>query len=540
MDLLRLILAESRTDHRKFLVMLVISALGTTLVLALVNRAAQSGGGGHVGLALLFLACIYFFAVSQRFVMSASAREVETLIHRLRLRIMERVRAADLAAMQQIGRAPIYAAVAQETQSISNSLPVLVVGGQQAVLLIFVSLYLAWLSFVAFLMAGLFGLLAIAFHLGRLRRLKEQSDALALQQGRLFEGLRGLLAGFKEVTLNRTRGDSVLREIVEASQSARDHTVTIKRVWSREFVATQLLFYLLLGVMVFVVPLFTTHYHDVIVEATVGALFMVGPLGALAQSIPAMNDSLQALRNIRALEERLLRAGGDALEEEKEELPADLRPGLLELEDLRYEFRDAQGKLGFALGPVSARFRSGEIVFITGGNGSGKSTLFRLMTGLVHPQAGRLLLDGTPLPIGAYAAYRDRVAAVFSDYYLFRRLHGLDEVAPERIAAELERFELTGKTRVADGAFTTTDLSAGQRKRLALVVALLEDTPILMLDEWAADQDPLFRRRFYEEILPELKREGRMLICITHDERYFGAADRIYHMADGKMRQEVG
>lgn len=540
MELLRLILAESRTDHRKFLFMLVVSALGTTLVLALVNRAAQSGSGGHLGLAFLFLFCIYFFAVSQRFVMSASAQEVEAMIHRLRLRIMTRVRAADLAAMQQVGRAPIYAAVTQEAQSISNSLPVLVVGGQQAVLLVFVSLYLAWLSFVAFLMAGLFGLLAIAFHLGRLRRLKQQSDALAVEQGRLFEGLRGLLAGFKEVTLNRARGDSVLREIEQASESARERTVTIKRVWSREFVATQLLFYLLLGVMVFVVPLFTTHYHDVIVEATVGALFMVGPLGALAQSIPAMNDSLQALRNIRALEQRLQRVGGDAPNEEAEELPPGVRPETLELDGLRYEFRDAQGKLGFVLGPVSARFRAGEIVFVTGGNGSGKSTLFRLMSGLVHPQAGRLLLDGTPLPVEGYAAYRDRVAAVFSDYYLFRRLHGLEGVSPERIAAELERFELTGKTRVVEGAFTTTDLSAGQRKRLALAVAILEEAPILMLDEWAADQDPLFRRRFYEEILPELKREGRMLICITHDERYFGAADRLYHMADGKMRLERG
>ena len=160
-------------------------------------------------------------------------------------------------------------------------------------------------------------------------------------------------------------------------------------------------------------------------------------------------------------------------------------------------------------------------MFIVGGNGSGKSTLLRVLTGLYPVHGGELRVDHVPVTPESVAAYRALFSAILSDFHLFDRLYGLEDVPADLIARLLREMELDHKVGVADGRFSTLDLSHGQKKRLALIVALLEDRPVLVFDEWAADQDPGFRRHFYEDILPGLKREGRTVIAATHDDRYF-------------------
>jgi putative pyoverdin transport system ATP-binding/permease protein len=140
-----------------------------------------------------------------------------------------------------------------------------------------------------------------------------------------------------------------------------------------------------------------------------------------------------------------------------------------------------------------------------------------------------------PLATDQMQDYRDRISAIFSDYHLSRRLYCIDNPDPARIDRLLERLDMQHKVTVRDGAFSTIDLSTGQRKRLAFVVAELEDKPVIVLDEWAADQDPHFRRIFYEELLPDLKARGKIVICVTHDDRWFHLADRIYHMNEGRI-----
>ncbi len=113
----------------------------------------------------------------------------------------------------------------------------------------------------------------------------------------------------------------------------------------------------------------------------------------------------------------------------------------------------------------------------------------------------------------------------------------MSDATPERINALLEVMELSGKTAFRDGGFTNTHLSTGQRKRLALVVACLEDKPVYVFDEVAADQDVHFRGYFYETLLPELKNRGRTVVVVTHDDRYFHVADRVLGMDYGKFRE---
>jgi putative ATP-binding cassette transporter len=190
------------------------------------------------------------------------------------------------------------------------------------------------------------------------------------------------------------------------------------------------------------------------------------------------------------------------------------------MRDVTFRYVDKFSDAAFKIGPIDFTLQPGELVFITGGNGSGKSTFLRVLSGLYPPNSGEIKLDGVRVDDHNRDAYRGLMSAIFFDYHLFQRLYGI----PEGGAAELERllaqFRLSDKTGLVNGEFRTLDLSGGQRRRLALIVSLLEKRPILLLDEWTAEQDPEFRRKFYDELLPDLMAAGATIVVITHDDRY--------------------
>ncbi|MCY7337619.1 MAG: cyclic peptide export ABC transporter, partial [Chamaesiphon sp.] len=190
----------------------------------------------------------------------------------------------------------------------------------------------------------------------------------------------------------------------------------------------------------------------------------------------------------------------------------------------------------FTLGPVDLTLYPGELVFIVGGNGSGKSTLAKLITGLYVPDAGEILLDGTLVDDRNRELYRQLFSTVFADFYLFERLLGLGlQDLDAQAKTYLEQLQLTHKVTIENGKLSTTALSQGQRKRLALLTAYLEDRPIYLFDEWAADQDTFFREIFYQQLLPELKQRGKAVLVISHDDRYFHLADRLLKLDYGQI-----
>jgi len=167
-----------------------------------------------------------------------------------------------------------------------------------------------------------------------------------------------------------------------------------------------------------------------------------------------------------------------------------------------------------------------------GRNGSGKTTFLKLLTGLYKPQKGEIEENERVVPFNSNQIYRESFAAVFSDFHLFQKLHGLHQTNPGKTAELLALFQLDYKTKRIGDSFSNLDLSTGQRKRLALIVSLLEDKPVYIFDEWAADQDPHFREYFYLELLPRLKRQGKTIVAVTHDDRYFDCCDRILWFQD--------
>jgi putative ATP-binding cassette transporter len=211
----------------------------------------------------------------------------------------------------------------------------------------------------------------------------------------------------------------------------------------------------------------------------------------------------------------------------------------LELKGTTHSYPGDKEDSNFVLGELNLKFHPGELVFIVGGNGSGKSTLAKLITGLYIPESGEILLDGQPITNENREWYRQHFSAIFSDFYLFDRLLGMTNHDLDKQAAEyLQEFHLDNKVEVKDGVLSTTALSQGQRKRLALLTAYLEDRPIYLFDEWASDQDPFFRDIFYKQLLSELKRRGKTVFVISHDDRYFDLADRAIKLDYGKIEYD--
>lgn len=262
-------------------------------------------------------------------------------------------------------------------------------------------------------------------------------------------------------------------------------------------------------------------------------LYIQGPISRLIHFIPTMSEARIAYQRIAEFADEGEEAEPNLLSPQTLTPARSLRD--ITLRGVSYGFPAVGETAPFTLGPIDLTIRAGEILFIVGENGSGKTTLIKLLLGLYPPQAGTIVLDGEPVTAATRDAYRQHFSAIFFDYHLFDEVILAGGAPPEAAGLLLERLDLTDKIEISGGRFSTTDLSTGQRKRLALVQVALEGRPVLVLDEWAAEQDPTFRRRFYEDLLPELRRGGRTLIVISHDDRYFDAADRMLHLRDGQI-----
>lgn len=533
MHLLRLLRTETTIDLRRLLFMAVVAGLSNALVLAVINSAAgrAPSEGSGIRLAVMFAIVLLLYTVSQRYLLSEAAREIERILHGVRTRLIEEVRRCELPDIERIGRTRIYDAVSKEIQSLAQSTNVLVLIGQLVILVVFTTLYLITLSMTSFLLAAAFIALAATIYLVRTKRLQQALDDANKSESRLHELLIGVLDGFKEIKLNARRSNELSEDVIDASRLAAEQRGEAKVGYAQNFVFTQDVFFLLLGTMVFIVPALSHTYGDVVVRTTTAVLFVFGPISGIVSAIPIFAAADASAAGIVELE-RLLAESNGTPSEPIVEGPRTFKE--IVLRDVTFTYT-GQGEQTFTVGPINLRVRAGETVFVSGGNGSGKSTFLRLLAALYWPQSGDISVDGAVVTRENAANYRSLFSSVFSDYHLFQRLYGIDAEALPETEALLEQFEVAGKTRLNGDAFTNLDLSDGQRKRLALIVAMLESRPICILDEWAADQDPIFRRKFYGELLGVLKARGITVIAVTHDDRYYEYGDSRVYMEEGKL-----
>jgi putative ATP-binding cassette transporter len=534
MKLLELLREQSDLRSRAIIPVIGIAAISNVGVLAIINNAAQHAAEQNYSFRqlIIFILTLLIFVVAQRSVLRTSAKEVESILHKLRMRMMSRIRHADLLSLESLGRAQIDASIAKDTLVISQSAPVVVMGLQSAIVLVFVLLYLAWLSLPAFVLSVGFMALAVTAHFNKLKLVNAELHEALEQENRMFDSVTDILEGFKELKMNTARSNNLYDFLSNISKSSTTLKIKTKKRQADHIIWTQAMFFLLVACIIFLLPQFSTPHSEVVLKATTTVVFLLGPLSMLVGSMPVLANANAAAENIGAMEQELQRITRPPA---PSKAPAKSFSEL-SLETLSFTYPSSAGDRPFGVGPIQLDIRPGEILFLTGGNGTGKSTILKLMVGLYFPEKGCIRLDGAPVTDDHYEYYRSLFSVVFSDYHLFHRMYGFQDSDQEQAQLLLRDLGLEDKVRIVDGAFSTLELSSGQRKRLALLVALLEDRPIMVFDEWAADQDPIFRKRFYEEMLPAWKSQGKTIIAATHDDRYFSVADRVVALENGRIQ----
>jgi putative ATP-binding cassette transporter len=537
MSFIQLVRREMHGSLPKLVFMSGVGGVSNACILASINAGVQDAGNGQKpGLwgASLFLVALFLFMKSQQFVTITATAEIEAIIHKLRVRLMDMIRHSELLELERIGRSRIVASVTSDTAVLTQASNMLCFTVQGAVLIFFVGLYVAYLSLVAFALTFVIVTGAgFIFH-HKNKRLSAQKGESAAWERRLFDRLIDFLDGFKEVRLNAARSNDLFDDALEVSKTAANIKIRTQAETFKMIVTSQISMYVLLGAVVFVAPnLSDTLGGSSIAKTTTALLFVVGACFGLVQSIPILLNANAAADRIARLEAAL---AATLIPGKPLVLVAPKRFERIEMHNMVFRYVDKFSDTAFRIGPIDFSLRSGELIFITGGNGSGKSTFLRVLSGLYPPDSGDFTLDGRPVNNASRDEYRGLMSAIFFDYHLFQRLYGVADADPAEIDRLLAKFRLTGKTSLVNGEFRTLDLSGGQRRRLALIVSMLEKRPIMILDEWTAEQDPEFRRKFYDELLPELMQAGATCVVITHDDRYL---DEL-HLPARRIRMDEG
>jgi len=516
--------------------MSALAGLCSAAVLGIVNAAAAEAASRSPATTAYFFAFLGLtatFLLTKRFILLTSIHETEQIIHRIRLRVVEKVLRSDLLALDRIGRGNILASVGKDTQVLSQAAFMLTNAAEALALLTFALLYLGWLSLPAFIIGGLFMAAAAIFHSVKMNRVEQGLREALNKENACLASINDFLSGFREIKLHQRRGEDMSRHLEVESQQAAISKSGALEMLARQYSLSQAMLYMLIGTMVFVVPIFSDSFSNVAVKTATTVLFMVSSLTILIAAIPVFAEANAAAGHISGIEKELNESSWPT--DPATDLPIEHEFKEIVLQQVSYKHEKRGDDTPFTLGPINLRFKAGELVFISGGNGSGKSTLVNLLIGLYRPSSGTITIDSKEVDSHSLVAYRNLFAVVFSDFHLFKRLFGMMDTAQERIDELLQLLEMEKKTSVVNGEFSSLNLSSGQRKRIALLVALLEEKPIIVLDEWAADQDPQFREKFYRIMLPELKRLGKTIIAVTHDERYFEIADRRISLDYGQI-----
>ncbi|MBP2296067.1 ATP-binding cassette domain-containing protein [Azospirillum rugosum] len=538
MDLWRLLRRDALRNLQPLMLLAVLAAALNLALLTSLNDALLllDDPNGLQRLLIIFLLSSFLWRLAQGWMMNAASKRLQAALAVLRVDLLRRALAADLPDSMAVGTSRLSQVAGPELQLLAQAVPTLVISFQSVAAILLCLLYLATLSQAAVLIV--LGFLAVGgILIGRsVIRLETLSETIHEAEGALSERSDHILRTLRECKLNRRRSANALADATACAEALRRERHKFGAEYSHYFTVSELTYYMALAGIIFLLPAITTTDVATVVLAGHAAAFIAYPVITIVASYPSYIAAETAARSFLAVEADL---GATPQLPRRKGAPTVDYTGFATLgmdgATFRHAGRDGSGS--FTVGPVDLTVERGSTVFITGHNGAGKSTLVHMLLGLYPAQRGSLLVDGAPVPADALASYRDLFAVVFSDSDITRQLYGavsLDDGFAEEL---LDRLEMSDKVAIDGRAFTTVELSQGQRKRLALVAALLERKPVLVLDEWAADQSPYFRRKFYREILPWLKARGITVIAVTHDDAYFDAADVQLQVERGGLRR---
>jgi len=516
----------------------IIGGVASTSMVALITQILSRQESRTALLTGVFVAlCLvlpFFRFISQMMLIDLTQKSLLAF----RLRLARNVLEAPLRHLEQVGPHRLLATLTNDINVIVDALASIPLLVMHITVVVSCLVYLGWLSKLVLLeIAGFIVLGVVSYQLPVIRAIRHFVRARELYDD-LVKDVRALIEGTKELKMHRLRRRAFLGCMEADAEALQRENRSGFVVFTAASSWGQALFFVVLGLLVLLLPRFQPMDSRTLIGFTVVLFQMMVPLEVVMGTLPNLSRALASARTVEelgfTLESEIKEREGGA------ELASARGWGRLEMAGVTHRYRRENEEESFLLGPIDLTFEPGELIFLVGGNGSGKTTLAKLLLGLYAPESGEVRFAGRTIDDGNREEYREHFAAVFSDFFVFEALLGLDAGALDDEARKyLTKLHLQQKVQVKDGALSTVELSQGQRKRLALLTAYLEDRPIYLFDEWAADQDPVFKEIFYLELLPELKARGKTVLVISHDDHYFHVADRVLKLDYGRIEADL-
>lgn len=518
----------------------LVSGGTTARLIALINRAISDGFQSSNTLSnlvwqfpTLALVVVANSIISQVLLINLS----QEAVYQLRLRLSRGILSSQLHHLEKLGIPRLLATLTEDVATLTATVYAIPFICVDIAIIAGCLLYLSAISGKVFTFTVGFVMIAV----GSIQLLINRAQSFLIlareEQDRLFKHFRAITQGIKELKLHAARRQEFFEEELQHSAAvSRDQNCAALLTFSISTGLGNLLFFILVGLLLFVLPQIAAVSPAILSAYILTVTYLMLPMQSILDKLQALSKASVALQKIEKM--GLVLAGNkeNHIEGKKQDIE---KFSTLELKQVVHAYPGEDKESRFSLGPVDLTFKPGEVVFIVGGNGSGKSTLAKLITGLYIPEAGEIILDGKVITDENREWYRQHFSVIFSDFYLFERLLGIGNPDIDEQAQEyLRQLKLNHKVTIKNGKFSTTELSQGQRKRLALLTAYLENRQIYLFDEWASDQDPMFRNIFYKEILINLKKRNKTVLVISHDDHYFHLADRIIKLDYGKLEYD--
>lgn len=519
----------------------IVSSFGNVFIIFIINITLSMNirvntfGKRVIELELLimFMMGILFYVYSQRLVRVKLINVTNSIVYQKRIELIDKLSKTSFERLETLGRGRIQAVLNNDTEVISTFANIIVNGFTSFVTLIFCFIYLSMFNLYALILSIVVISIAAGLYyiVGRFAN-KFWEDARDIQNT-FFKHISDQIGGFKELYINNKKSKAFESEFKDSCDAYKETRTIGDLKFANVYVIGELIFTIVIGAVVFIFPaLFEEIQNNSLRTYVFTFLYMTGPVHGVLNMLPNLIRYKISWNRIKKLTEEI-----SYVENIERDFTYELNKDvLIELDKVEFKYSSENGE-GFKLGPVNCEFKSGEITFITGGNGSGKTTLIKLITGLYASQSGNITVNNSSLDERRLA---QGYSAVYNDFYLFEKLYGIDlESKKAEVQEYLQLLKLDNVLEIKDGIYSTTKLSSGQRKRLAMFNSLLDDRPIYVFDEWAAEQDKEFREFFYTRLLTSLKNKGKCIIAITHDDRYFHVADKIIKMDMGMISNVV-
>ncbi len=527
--------------HSKWLLFLatalgIVSGLTTAALLACINHALQNPNWVSHDVVIFGSLCILRLVsgvLAHYILISMSQRSIMNI----RLDLCQRTLDSSLSEIELAGKNKLFACFSDDVMDVSTAVINLPYFFVNIIVLLGCLAYLGMMSIpmcvglgVCFALGILSYTIPIRIAMTHLKNARESQDDL-------FARFDGIVSGVKELKLHeQKRNDYLLGALYRSADSVRKNNIMGIGIYATAANWNRLLFFVYVGVIIYASPTIVTDINLALLSSYVLVLlYMMAPLEAIQNALPHIAKANVALQKSDSL----------GLTSSEKTKPDDFKQTAFDhwkaigLYSLCRQYNHQPSNESFTLGPINLVLHRGEVLFITGGNGSGKTTLAKVLAGLYCDFEGKLTVDEQDISESNIHAYRSLYSAVFSDFHLFDEIHGITEEAINRLSYQyLKDFDLSHKLKIQDGKLSTTALSSGQRKRVALLIAMMENRDVYILDEWAADQDPTFRETFYHKIIPDLKAQGKTLVVISHDDRYYHLADRLIKLDCGVIETE--